>query len=49
MSDWREQEVINETSARDINEWIDGSNESVDADADMLHEAARLAERPVRV
>ena len=25
MSDWREQEVINETSARDINEWIDGS------------------------
>ena len=34
MSDWREQEVINETSARDINEWIDGSNESLSADAD---------------
>jgi hypothetical protein len=33
MTDWREQEVMNETSARDINEWIDGSNESAGSDA----------------
>jgi hypothetical protein len=32
MTDWREQEVMNESSARDINEWIDGSNESAGAD-----------------
>ena len=30
MSDWREQEVMNETRSREINEWIDESNESVD-------------------
>lgn len=28
MSDWREQEVENETRSRDINERIDESNES---------------------
>ena len=28
MSDWREQEVMNETRSREINEWIDESNES---------------------
>ena len=28
MSDWREQEVVNETRSREINEWIDESNES---------------------
>jgi hypothetical protein len=33
VSDWREQEVMNENSARDINEWIDGSNESAGAEA----------------
>ena len=30
MSDWREQEVVNETRSREINEWIDESNESAD-------------------
>jgi hypothetical protein len=30
MSDWLEQEVVNETRSREINEWIDESNESVD-------------------
>jgi hypothetical protein len=28
MTDWREQEVENETRSREINEWIDESNES---------------------
>jgi hypothetical protein len=28
MSDWHEQEVANETRSREINEWIDESNES---------------------
>lgn len=28
MSDWREQEVENETRSREINEWIDESNRS---------------------
>ena len=28
MTDWREQEVMNETRSREINEWIDESNES---------------------
>jgi hypothetical protein len=28
MSDWREEEVRNETRSREINEWIDESNES---------------------
>jgi hypothetical protein len=28
MSDWHEQEVMNETRSREINEWIDESNES---------------------
>lgn len=28
MSDWREQEVENETRSREINEWIDESNET---------------------
>jgi hypothetical protein len=28
MIDWREQEVVNETRSREINEWIDESNES---------------------
>ena len=27
MNDWREQEVMNETRSREINEWIDESNE----------------------
>jgi hypothetical protein len=27
MTDWREQQVANETTARDLNEWIDESNE----------------------
>jgi hypothetical protein len=27
MSDWREQEVMNETRSREINEWIEESNE----------------------
>jgi hypothetical protein len=28
INDWREQEVLNETRSREINEWIDESNES---------------------
>ena len=28
MSDWREEQVVNETRSREINEWIDESNES---------------------
>lgn len=28
MTDWREEEVDNETRSREINEWIDESNES---------------------
>jgi hypothetical protein len=28
VSDWREQEVANETRSREINEWIDESNEA---------------------
>lgn len=28
MTDWREQEVVNETRSREINEWIDESNQS---------------------
>jgi hypothetical protein len=28
MQDWREEEVGNETRSREINEWIDSSNES---------------------
>jgi hypothetical protein len=28
MIDWREQEVVNETRSREINEWIDESNKS---------------------
>jgi hypothetical protein len=28
MTDWREQQVVNETRSREINEWIDESNES---------------------
>jgi hypothetical protein len=28
MTDWREQEVENETRSREINEWIDESDES---------------------
>jgi hypothetical protein len=28
MSDWLEQEVMNETRSREINEWIEESNES---------------------
>jgi hypothetical protein len=28
INDWREQEVVNETRSREINEWIDESNES---------------------
>lgn len=31
MSDWREEEVMNETRSREINEWIDESRESSDA------------------
>jgi hypothetical protein len=27
VSDWREQEVANETRSRELNEWIDESNE----------------------
>jgi hypothetical protein len=34
MSDWREQEVANETRSREINEWIDESNEANDATGD---------------
>lgn len=30
MSDWREQEVLNETRAREMNEWIDEANEGPD-------------------
>lgn len=30
MNDWREQEVVNETRSREINEWIEESNESAD-------------------
>jgi hypothetical protein len=33
MSDWREEEVGNETSSREINEWINDSNEGLDAGA----------------
>jgi hypothetical protein len=33
MSDWREQEVGNETRSRDINEGIDESNEGSDTQA----------------
>lgn len=33
MNDWREREVENETRSRDINEWIDESNEAPGADA----------------
>jgi hypothetical protein len=32
--DWREQEVRNETRSREINEWIDESNESSGESAD---------------
>ena len=32
MSDWREREVGNETSSREINEWIDESTGGSDAD-----------------
>ena len=28
MSDWREQEVQNETQSREINEWIQQSNDA---------------------
>ncbi|HEV8089231.1 MAG TPA: hypothetical protein VGQ50_11255 [Actinomycetota bacterium] len=31
MSDWREQEVGNETSSREINEWIDESSPGADS------------------
>jgi hypothetical protein len=31
MSDWREEEVGNETSSREINEWIDESAMSADS------------------
>jgi hypothetical protein len=31
MSDWREQEVGNETSSREINEWIDESAATADS------------------
>jgi hypothetical protein len=30
VSDWREQEVANETRSREINEWIDEANEATD-------------------
>jgi hypothetical protein len=34
MSGWREQEVMNETRSREINEWIDEANESTAGIAD---------------
>lgn len=34
MTDWREQEVRNETRSREINEWIHESNESSGGPAD---------------
>jgi hypothetical protein len=34
MSDWRKQEVENETRSREINEWIDESNESNESNAE---------------
>jgi hypothetical protein len=30
MSDWREEEVLNETRSREINEWIEDSNLSAE-------------------
>jgi hypothetical protein len=33
VSDWRVQEVANETRSREINEWIDESNEAADGNA----------------
>ena len=36
MSDWREQEVENETRSRDINEKIDESNESESGTSEIL-------------
>jgi hypothetical protein len=32
MTDWREQEVGNETSSREINEWIDESGRGADSE-----------------
>ncbi len=32
MSDWREEQVVNETRSREINEWIDESNEEDSGD-----------------
>ena len=37
MSDWREREVGNETSSREINEWIDESALSSDSGAAGTH------------
>jgi hypothetical protein len=34
VNDWREEEVLNETRSREINEWIDDSNETSEEVAD---------------
>jgi hypothetical protein len=43
MSDWRAQEVMNETRSREINEWIEDSNEdSAGADDPFVCECSEL-------